>query len=70
MDFLYSMTPFSLDDRLMQKLNFSRAIISNSLTNEQLTEILHSVAPASVERRFQTSQLQKTYERRVESWRK
>lgn len=54
----------------MQKLNFSRAIISNALTNEQLTEILHSVAPASVERRFQTSQLQKTYERRVESWRK
>lgn len=70
LDFLYSMTPFSLDDRLMQKLDFSRTIISNALTNEQLTEVLHSVAPASVERRFQTSQLQKTYERRVESWRK
>lgn len=70
LDFLYTMTPFSLDGNLANKLEFSRRIISNTFTNEQLTDALHSVASPSVERRFETPQLQKTYERRIDSWRK
>lgn len=70
LDFLYTMTPFSLDENLANKLEFSRRAISNVFTNEQLTDVLHSVASPAVERRFETSQLQKTYERRIDSWRK
>ena len=70
LDFLYTMTPFSFEKNLDCKLDFTRGIISQAFDNDQLTAFLHSVAPASVERRFQTPQLQKTYERRIESWRK
>ena len=59
-----------MDENLANKLDFSRRIISNTFTNEQLTGALHSVASPSVERRFETPQLQKTYERRIDSWRK
>jgi hypothetical protein len=37
---------------------------------DDLNEILMKVAPDSVKRRFETPQLQKTYEKRMESWKK
>lgn len=70
LDFLLSMTPFFWDSTLTKKLDFSRNIISQTFSVKNLSDILHSVAPESVERRFETPQLQKTYERRVESWKK
>ena len=70
LDFLFSMTEFNLDDNLTKKLRQSRLLISNAFTNQQLFDILHSVAPNSVHRRLETKHLQKAYERRIDSWKK
>jgi len=70
LDFMFSLTPFNWDDDLSNRLVYSRKIISNAFTNEQLCDILHSVAPDSVERRLETPRLQKVYERRMDLWKK
>lgn len=54
LDFLFSMTPFNWDANLMQRLDFSKGVIANAFSQEQLTDVLHSVAPDSVERRLET----------------
>ena len=51
-------------------VELKQQIISNSFSMEDLNEILMKVAPDSVKRRFETPQLQKTYEKRMESWKK
>ncbi len=70
LDFMFSLTPFDWDGNLSSKLDYSRKIIANAFTNEQLCDILHSVAPDSVERRLETPRLQKVYERRMDLWKK
>ena len=70
LDYLLSMTPFRWESTLNEKLMCSRDIISESFSVNNLFDVLYSIAPESVERRFETPQLQKCYERRVESWKK
>lgn len=70
LDFLFSFHPFNLEERLEKKYAISKRIVVSSFTNDDLVEMLHSVAPDSVKRRLQTPQLQDRYESRVKSWRK
>ena len=70
LDYIFSITPFNWERKLERKLNLSKQIISNSFSMDDLNEILMKVAPDSVKRRFETPHLQKTYEKRMESWKK
>ena len=70
LDYLLSIHPFNWEEKLEKKYAISKRFVVSSFTNKDLIEILHSVAPDSVERRFQTPQLKKRYESRVELWRK
>ena len=70
LDYLFSITPFNWERKLERKFNLSKNIVSNSFSMEDLHAILMKVAPDSVKRRFETPQLQKTYEKRMESWKK
>lgn len=70
LDYLLSIHPFNLEERLEKKYAISKRIVVSSFTNDDLVEMLHSVAPDSVKRRLQTPQLQDRYESRVKSWRK
>ncbi len=70
LDYLLSITPFNWDKKLDKKLQLSRRIVKNFFTDDDLKTILAKVAPESVERRFKTEALQKSYERRVSSWTK
>ena len=70
LDYLYSITPFNWERKLMRKFELSKMIVGNSFSMDDLNEILMKVAPDSVKRRFKTPQLQKTYEKRMESWKK
>ena len=69
-DFLYSLTPFNCNDELKEKLNNTRRIIADYFSEEQLDYFLSMVMPESVERRFETVELQKIYKRRTQSWKK
>ena len=69
-DFLYSLTPFNCNDELKEKLNNTRRIIADYFSEEQLDYFLSLVMPESVERRFETVELQKIYKRRTQSWKK
>lgn len=70
LDYLYSLTPFNWTPSLMQKLQDSRTLINKSFTEEDLKEMLGRVAPDSVKRRFETPELKKSYERRINKWTK
>lgn len=70
LDYLYSITPFNWERKLMRKFELSKMIVGNSFSMDDLRSILMKVAPDSVKRRFETPQLQKTYEKRMESWKK
>lgn len=70
LDYLFSLTPFNLERRLNRKLDFSKIIVINSFSQEQLEEVLKSVASDSTRRRLETPQLQRSYERRINSWKK
>lgn len=70
LDYLLSIHPFNWEEKLEKKYNISKMIVSGMFTKEDLVEMLHLVAPDSVERRMQTPQLQKRYESRVDSWKK
>ena len=45
-------------------------IIGQTFSKEELLELLYLVLSDSVKRRFETPQLQRTYERRINSWKK
>lgn len=68
LDYIFSITPFNWERKLARKLEFSRNIVSNSFSTKELNEILMMVAPDSVKRRFETPQLPKVYEKRLDSW--
>ena len=70
LDFLLSMTPFNWERKLDRKLQLSRMVICDMFTEEDLKAILEKVSPDSVKRRMETKQLQKSYERRVSTWKK
>ena len=70
LDFLLSMTPFNWERKLDRKLQLSRMVIGDMFTEEDLKAILEKVSPDSVKRRMETKQLQKSYERRVSTWKK
>lgn len=70
LDYLLSITPFNWEGKLQRKFDLSKMIVGNSFTEEDLKEMLMKVAPDSVTRRFETPQLQKRYESRVNSWKK
>ena len=70
LDFLLSMTPFNWERKLDRKLQLSRMVIGDMFTEEDLKAILDKVSPDSVKRRMETKQLQKSYERRVSTWKK
>ena len=70
LDFLLSMTPFNWERKLDRKLQLSRMVIGDMFTEEDLKSILEKVSPDSVKRRMETKQLQKSYERRVSTWKK
>lgn len=70
LDFLLSMTPFNWERKLNRKLQLSRMVIGDMFTEEDLKAILEKVSPDSVKRRMETKQLQKSYERRVSTWKK
>lgn len=70
LDYLLSITPFNWEGKLQRKFDLSKMIVGNSFTEEDLKEMLIKVAPDSVTRRFETPQLQKRYESRVNSWKK
>ena len=70
LDYLFSITPFDWERKLMRKFELSKMIVGSSFSMDDLNAILMKVAPDSVKRRFETPQLQKTYEKRMESWKK
>ena len=70
LDFMFSLTPFNWEKSLERKLTTSRHIISQFFSPEELEGILQSVAPDSVKRRLETEELQKTYKKRVDLWRR
>ncbi len=70
LDYLLSLTPFNWEEKLQRKLELSKMVVGSSFTQEDFNEMLDKVSPDSVKRRFETPQLQKCYERRVESWKK
>ena len=70
LDYLFSITPFNWEAKLKRKFELSKMIVGNSFSMEDLNVMLMKVAPDSVKRRFQTEKLQKTYEKRMESWKK
>lgn len=70
LDYLLSIHPFNWEEKLEEKYAISKKIVVSSFTNEDLVEVLYSVAPDSVKKRFQTPQLKRRYERRLGLWKK
>lgn len=70
LDFLYSLTPFDWNENLLKKLIYTRTLIGKTFSKEELFEILNMVSSDAVKRRFETPQLKRLYERRIESWKK
>lgn len=70
LDYLLSITPFNWEKKLERKFELSKKIVGNSFSKEEFNSLLMNLASDSVKRRFQTPQLQKTYEKRIESWKK
>lgn len=70
LDYLFSFTPFNLEDELSRKLNYSRKVISDNFTGDQLLEILHSISGESVRRRFENETIKGCYEKRLKRWKK
>lgn len=70
LDFLYSMSEFNFEETLQQKLDYSRNIIASTSTEEEMFDMLDAVSLPSVRRRFENKTLQKSYKRRINSWKK
>ena len=70
LDYMYSLTPFNFEEKILRKLNFSRKIIGSLYTEEELRELLNRVSSDSVKRRFENNSLKKSYDRRIQSWKK
>lgn len=69
-DYLFSMTPFNMDNLLYDKLIDTRYNIANRYSLEQLYDMFYMVASDAVKRRFNTPELKRIYERRINSWKK
>ena len=69
-DYLFSIRPFKWEKKLEKKFDLSKKILANVFSEEDFNMILMKLAPDSVKRRFQTPELQKTYEKRISSWKK
>ncbi|HIS18697.1 MAG TPA: hypothetical protein IAC02_08845 [Candidatus Coprovivens excrementavium] len=70
LDYMYSLTPFNFEEKILRKLNFSRKIIGSLYTEEELRELLNRVSSDSVKRRFENNSLKKSYDRGIQSWKK
>lgn len=69
-DYLYSLTPFNLEDKLEKKLSLSKIIVKNYFSNEDLKDILDLLSTDSVKKRHKTKELKINYERRINEWKK
>lgn len=69
LDFLLSLTPFNLEIRLQQRMQESRSKVANIFSNEELNDILYSVATQSVRDRMKTERLKEVFEERMDGWR-
>ena len=68
LDFLLSLTPFNLENRLQQRMQESRGEVANIFSNKELNDILYSAATKAVRNRL-NERLRKVFERRMEEWR-
>lgn len=67
-DYLFSLTPFSWEDDLNNKLMKSRFELRSLFSEDDLIEIFDLVASDSVKRRFETKTVKKCYGRRLKLW--
>lgn len=67
-DYLFSLTPFSWEDDLNNKLMKSRFELRSLFSENDLIEIFDLVASDSVKRRFETKTVKKCYGRRLKLW--
>lgn len=70
LDYLFSMTPFNIDNLIYEKLVDTRYNIANSYSLCQLYDIFYMVSGEAVKRRFDTKELKRIYERRINSWKR
>ena len=67
-DYLFSLTPFSWEDDLNNKLMKSRFELRSLFSEDDLIEIFDLVASDAVKRRFETKTVKKCYGRRLKLW--
>lgn len=70
LDYMFSMTPFNMDNLIYEKLVDTRYNIANSYSLCQLYDIFYMVSGEAVKRRFDTKELKRIYERRINSWKR
>ena len=69
-DYLSAFTPFNCDCDIMEVLVDSRKKVSSDFTNDELFKFLYSSATDANKRRFESKSLKKTFNERMETWRK
>lgn len=69
LDYLYSFTPFRFG-KLDELLEETRSTLLSKFTEEEIEKLFISVAPDSVLRRFETEELQKSFRKRIEGWKR
>lgn len=69
LDYLYSFTPFRFG-KLDKLLEETRSTLLSKFTEDEIEKLFISVAPDSVLRRFETEELQKSFRKRIEGWKR
>lgn len=69
-DYLSAFSEFNFPEELQQTLNNTRIEVATEYKTEELFEILLQSATSSNFRRFQSIELEKCFEKRVEDWKK
>lgn len=69
LDYLYTLTDFNFSGDLKALLQYTRNVIANNYSNEQLFKIVDTAGSEATSRRLKTRTLRQCFNERINSWR-